>query len=286
MEQAHSVRADTRCVTQQACRKGWKVDVKATDKKIGVVVGGGNGIGAACCKLMAERGWKVVVADLDEGSAKAVSEEIGAHACAVDIRDHDAVERLAADIESDVGPVHALVVAAAAFQDRCTAFEATTDQFRNVFAVNSEAVFALDRAFGKAMVRRRSGSIVNMASAVVYGSSPVHAYGASKAAVVSLTRTLAVEWGRAGVRVNSVSPGSTLVERQLTRKSDPRFTTDPIGTSALGRKVLPREVAEGVEFLASERASAITGIDLLIDGGFVPASMWGFYGGVPAAEDP
>jgi len=230
---------------------------------------------------MAERGWTVVVADLDYESAKAVAAEIDGHPYYIDIGDHEAVVKLAEDIEANVGPVQALVVAAAAFQDRTTAFELSMTTFRDVFRVNTEGVFSACVAFGAAMVKRRTGSIVNLSTAVVYGSSPLHAYGPSKAAVNALTKTLAVEWGRYGVRVNSLSPGSTMVPRHLSRKPDARYRKDPVGTSALGRQVQPMEIAEGVEFLASERASAITGIDLLIDAGFVPASMWSFYGGVP-----
>ena len=103
------------------------------------------------------------------------------------------------------------------------------------------------------------GSIVNIASIAALGSMPVHAYGTSKAGVVALTRNLAGEWGRAGVRVNVVSPGSTLVPRVEARVKSGRYAADPGAFTALGRMVRPNEVAEAIEFLASDRASAITG---------------------------
>ena len=251
--------------------------------KLAVILGGGNGIGAACCRLMSERGWKVVVADLDGTAAKAVGEEIGAPSFQVDVRDSGALEKLAGDIERHVGPVYSLVVSAGAFHERYSPFEFPTDVFRDVFQVNVEGTFNACKAFGAAMVRRRMGSIVNISTAVVHASCPMHAYGPSKAAVNNMTRALAVEWGRSGVRVNSLSPGSTLVERQLARKPD-KYRKDPEGQTALGRRIQPLEIAEGVEFLASDRASAITGTDLLIDAGLVAAGIWGFYGGIPAAE--
>jgi NAD(P)-dependent dehydrogenase (short-subunit alcohol dehydrogenase family) len=150
-----------------------------------------------------------------------------------------------------------------------------------VMQVNVEGTFNLNRVFGTRMVRERTGSIVNIASTVAHGSSPLHAYGPSKAAIVNLTRGLAGQWGRAGVRVNSVSPGATITPRVAARPPG-RYATDLNSQMALGRRVEPNEVAEGVEFLASDRASAITGIDLLIDAGWLTASTWGLYGGVPA----
>jgi len=103
------------------------------------------------------------------------------------------------------------------------------------------------------------------------------------AAVVALTRNLAGEWGRAGVRVNVVSPGSTLVPRVEARIQSGRYAADPAEFTALGRMVRPNEVAEAIEFLASERASAITGVNLVVDAGWDVASTWAQFGGVRAA---
>jgi NAD(P)-dependent dehydrogenase (short-subunit alcohol dehydrogenase family) len=232
---------------------------------------------------MASRGWRVVVADLDASAAKSLAKEIGGFGYGVDMRSLDAVEQLAADIEREHGPVYALVVAAAAFQERYSPDDFPMDVWRTVMQVNVEGTFNLNRAFGKRMVRERKGSIVNIASTVAHGSSPLHAYGPSKAAIVNLTRGLAGQWGRAGVRVNSVSPGATLTARVAARAPG-RYAADVNAQLALGRRVDPAEVAEGVEFLASDRASAITGIDLLIDAGWLTASTWGLYGGVPVVE--
>jgi NAD(P)-dependent dehydrogenase (short-subunit alcohol dehydrogenase family) len=124
------------------------------------------------------------------------------------------------------------------------------------------------------------GSIVNIASIAAIASMPVHAYGTSKAAVVALTRNLAGEWGRAGVRVNVVSPGSTLVPRVEARIQSGRYAADPGEFTALGRMVRPNEVAEAIEFLASDRASAITGVNLVVDAGWDVASTWAQFGGV------
>jgi len=256
-----------------------------TGSKLSVVIGGGNGIGAACCRLMAERGWRVAVVDLDPAAATAVAKEIGGSGYSVDMSNLDALEQLAADIEREHGPVHSLVVCAAVFQERYAPEEFPMELFRRILQVNVEGTFNANRAFGKRMVKARHGSIVNIGSTLAHGSGPQHAYGPSKAAIVNLTKCLAGQWGRAGVRVNSVSPGATLVPRVLSRPPG-RYAKDAESQMALGRRVEPNEVAEGVEFLASDRASAITGVDLLIDAGWLTASTWGLYGGVPVADGP
>ena len=231
---------------------------------------------------MAERGWRVAVVDIDKKSTKAVAAEIGGHAYCVDIRSLSAVEQLASDIERQHGPVYALVVSSGVVQDRYAPAELPIDVWRKVMDVNLEGTFNANRTFGTMMARRGRGSIVNIGSTGAYGSSPLHAYAPSKAAVLNLTKCLASQWGRSGVRVNSVSPGATLVPRVLARPPG-RYAVDVDSHMALGRRIQPPEIAEGVEFLASDRASAITGIDLLIDAGLIAASTWGMYGGVPAA---
>jgi NAD(P)-dependent dehydrogenase (short-subunit alcohol dehydrogenase family) len=255
-----------------------------SESRLSVVIGGGNGIGAACCHVMAQRGWRVAVADLDGAAAKAVAGEIGGSGYAIDIGNLEALEQLASDIERDQGPVHSLVVCAAAFQERFTPEEFPMDVYRRILRVNIEGTFNANRVFGGRMVKARRGSIVNIGSTVAHGSSPQFAYGPSKAATVNLTKCLASQWGSAGVRVNSVSPGATAVARVLARRAG-RYANDLESHMALGRRVEPSEVAESVEFLASDRASAITGVDLLVDAGWLAASTWELYGGVPVVEE-
>ena len=112
---------------------------------------------------------------------------------------------------------------------------------------------------------------------------PAEAYGTSKAGVVTLTQNLAGEWGHAGVRVNVISPGSTLVPRVQQRLMSGRYAADPGEFTALGRMVQPNEVAEAIEFLASDRASAITGINLVVDAGWQVAATWAQFGGIRKA---
>ena len=254
---------------------------------LAVVIGGGNGIGEATCGLMRARGWRVAVADKDPKAAQRVAAAVGGHAFPLDIAVEDDVERVAREIDSALGPAAALVVAAAIFQDALPPAQLPMAVWERTMQVNLTGTYLANRAFGTRMAEAGRGSIVNIASIAAIGSMPVHAYGTSKAAVVALTSNLAGEWGRAGVRVNAVSPGSTLVARVEERIRSGRYAGDPGAFTALGRMVRPTEVAEAIEFLASDRASAITGVNLVVDAGWHVAATWAQHGGVrPAPKRP
>jgi NAD(P)-dependent dehydrogenase (short-subunit alcohol dehydrogenase family) len=251
-----------------------------TSDALVVIVGGANGIGAETASLMVERGWRVVVADLDGRAANRVATEIGATGMTMDIADETSVEDTVATIEKDIGPVSALVVAAAVFQDIVSTEHQQKLVWDQVLSVNLGGTFLANRSFGRHMIERGQGSIVNLGSIAALGSMPAEAYATSKAGVVQLSKNLAGEWGRSGIRVNTVSPGSTLVPRVEERLKSGRYAADPGEFTALGRMVRPREVAEAIEFLASDRASAITGVNLVVDAGWQVASTWAQFGGV------
>jgi NAD(P)-dependent dehydrogenase (short-subunit alcohol dehydrogenase family) len=129
------------------------------------------------------------------------------------------------------------------------------------------------------------GNIVNIASITGSRSIPLHAYAPAKAAVISITACLAAEWGRSGVRVNAVSPGYTLTEGlQAAIDRGDRNPSDLHAQAAMGRMVRPEEVADAIGFLLSPAASAITGINLPVDCGWLAGSTWQTYGGVPPAR--
>lgn len=256
---------------------------RVKSNRLALVVGGGNGIGEATCRLMVERDWRIVVADRDIEAAQRVAQDVGAVAFSMDLASEDNVDSAASAIIEAEGLPHALVVAGAVFQDVLPPERLPTKVWERTLQVNLTGTWLANRAFGVPMAAEGRGSIVNIASIAALGSMPVHAYGSSKAGVVALTRNLAGEWGRAGVRVNVVSPGSTLVARVEARVKSGRYAADPGEFTALGRMVRPNEVAEAIEFLASERASAITGVNLVVDAGWDVASTWAQFGGVRAA---
>ena len=254
--------------------------MNGTSDGLAVIVGGANGIGAATASLMVERGWQVVIADLDGAAANRMAIEIGATGLYMDIADETSVGDAVATIEKDIGPVSALVVAAAVFQDIVPSEKQQKSVWDEVLSVNLGGTFLANRTFGRYMVEHGRGSIVNIASIAALGSMPAEAYATSKAGVVQLSKNLAGEWGRSGIRVNAISPGSTLVPRVEERLKSGRYAGDPGDFTALGRMVRPREVAEAIEFLASARASAITGVNLVVDAGWQVASTWAQFGGV------
>jgi NAD(P)-dependent dehydrogenase (short-subunit alcohol dehydrogenase family) len=135
--------------------------------------------------------------------------------------------------------------------------------------------------FGLPMVAARRGAIVNIASVAGMRSMPMHAYAPAKAAVISLTQCLAAEWGPAGVRVNAVSPGFTRTPGlQAAIDRGERDPANLIAMSAMGRMVEGEEIARAVTFLVSDDASAITGINLPVDCGWLVTPSWSTYGGL------
>jgi NAD(P)-dependent dehydrogenase (short-subunit alcohol dehydrogenase family) len=253
--------------------------------EVAVIVGGANGIGAATAKLMAERGWRPAVVDIDIEAAREIASVVGGRAFALDVSDIAQTEAVAAAIDRELGTPTALVVCSGAFQDNVSPDQLPLDNWHKIMRINMDGTYFANRVFGSAMARRGRGSIVNIASITGMTSTPLHAYGPTKAAIINMTQALAGEWGRSGVRVNSVAPGVTLVKRLLDRqKAGRRYAADPSEFTALGRSVQPNEVAEAIEFLASKRASAITGTNLLVDCGWMAYGGWSMYGGVrPAA---
>lgn len=248
-----------------------------------VVVGGASGIGAVTAKLMAARGWSVVVADVDAAKAADVAAHCGGQSLQIDVADEHNVEAAAARVDEAWGPVDALVVCAAVFQETLPPESLPMAVWDRVVTVNLRGTYLVDVAFGKRMALRGRGSIVNISSLSAFRSTPVHAYGPVKAAVNTLSENLAAEWGRSGVRVNVVSPGTVPVERVQARlASGTRYASRIEDSTALGRLASVEEVAEAIEFLASDRASGITGANVVVDAGMLLAPSWAMFGGVPA----
>lgn len=245
-----------------------------------VVVGGASGIGESCSRLMVARGWDVVIVDRDEAGA-AIAVDAGALFRRADITSADEIDAVANELNRLGSGVAAVVVTAAAFQDTLAPQDIGDDVWDRIVAVNLTGTYRVNKAFGLRMVERGKGAIVNVSSVAGIASTPLHAYGPAKAGVISLVQSLAGEWGRAGVRINCVTPGLTLTPRIAARlKAGVRYAGAPGDHTALGRPVYPAEVAEAIEFLASPRASGITGSNLVVDAGMVVAGTWGMYGGV------
>lgn len=250
--------------------------------KIAVVTGGASGIGRATAELLAERGARVVIADINLDAAQAVAEPLGAMARQADVSDQLGMRALAQEIESNLGPVEMVVANAGIIQSRPAPPEeidvATWDA---IMAIDVRGAFHTSVEFARFMARRKRGAIVNVASVAGIRSAPLHAYGPAKAAVIHMTKTLAAEFGRSGVRINAVSPGYVLtpvIEQAIA--SGLRDVAVMEENSALGRMVMPREIAQAIAFLLSGESSAITGINLPVENGWLVTGSWHTYGGL------
>ena len=249
--------------------------------RVALVTGGASGIGLATATVLAGRGWHVVVADLDLDRCRAAADPIGGEAIAFDVSDEAATERAMTEIEARVGPVAALVANAGLIQPPTRPEDFALADFDRIIAVNLRGVYVSCVAAGRRMVARRAGGIVVTGSVSASRPLPLHAYAPAKAAVVHMAACLAAEWGRAGVRVNAVSPGFVgtppLLAAIQRGQRDPALLRD---ATALGRMVEPVEIGHAVAFLLSDDANAITGIDLPVDAGWLVGAHQTTYGGV------
>lgn len=254
--------------------------------RIAVVTGGASGIGRACAQLLLAEGATVAIADLDPAVVERVAADMGCHGYAIDIASATGVDALAQRIEHERGPVDMLVNSAGIIQGAAVApQDIPMETYDRVFQVNLRGTYVACVAFGQRMARRHSGAILNIASIAAMRSTPLHAYGPMKAAVVGLTENLAAEWGRSGVRVNCLSPGPVLtpaLQDAIDKgQRDPARMQD--GTAA-GQIVMPSQVAQAAAFLLSDDASAITGVNLPVDHGWLVANSWTSFGGVRARQ--
>lgn len=250
--------------------------------RVAVVTGAASGIGKACAELLAAEGAKVVVADVNFDRAKAVAQDIGGYAFALDVSDDAAVERLAAQIEAEMGLVTLLINSAGIIQGAAVPpADLPMATFDRVFQINLRGTYNVCNAFGSRMAKHRTGSILNIASISGMLSTPLHAYGTMKAAIIQLTENLATEWGRFGVRVNCISPGPVLTPAmQASVDAGQRNLNLMEESTAIGKMVLPHDVALAAAFLLSDHAAAITGVNLPVDNGWVVAGSWSMFGGV------
>ena len=253
--------------------------------RVALVTGGASGIGLVCAEVLIARGWRVAIGDVDRAGCVAVAERIGAHAAPFDVADEAASEAAFVRIEAEIGPVEALMANAGLIQPGAKPEELPLAEFDRIMSVNLRGVYLSCLGGGRRMALRGQGAIVVTGSVTASRTAPLHAYAPSKAAAVHLAACLAAEWGRSGVRVNSVSPGYVATPPlQAAIDSGRRDQALLEQAAALGRMVRSDEVARGVAFLLSDDASAVTGIDLPIDCGWLAAAHLSTYGGVPPAR--
>ena len=241
-----------------------------SDTQLALVTGGAQGIGYACAEALIEDGRRVIVADVNaEGAAEAASRLGSATvAMACDMGDAAAIAAMFDRIEADHGPVSVLVnnagiAAPADFLDY------DLDTFRKVIDINLTGVFVATQRAARTMVREGiRGAIVNMSSINAQLAIPaIPAYCASKGGVMQLTKVAALALAPKGIRVNAVGPGSIDTAMLAGVNSNPEALKRVLSRTPLGRVGTAREIADVVAFLASDKASYITGETIYVDGG-------------------
>ncbi len=253
------------------------------DRKVAIVTGGARGIGAATVKVFAKRGYAVASLDVLKDEGERVCEEANQsggecvfHHC--DVSDEKSVIEVVDKVFHKYGRVDALlnnagIVLVKPFD------EITFDEYQRTFNVNVGGIFLLTRYVLPIMKKQKSGAIVNMASVSGHVGQTDHVmYGATKGAILAMTRALAWEVAPYGIRVNSISPGSVdtpMLRSDITLESNRTgMSFDAVkkvreGEQAFNRWADPMEIAEPIFFLANDEASFITGTDLLVDCGWV-----------------
>lgn len=248
------------------------------DGQVVVVTGGASGIGAATCRRFVDQGARVAIVDIDGDGAAAVATELGAAATAysADVTDREAVAAMAAAVLGDHGAVDVLVNNVGHWV-RVTPFHlATPEHWDRVLDVNLRQVFFVTHAFLAQMVERGKGVIVNVSSVEgvrAYPSDPV--YAAAKAAVNQFTASMALAYGRRGIRVVGIAPDITntaQVPYDDDVQADPRWSW----WAPVGRFGTPEDNADVIVALASEQFRFVTGAVVNTDGGTVVAGGWFF----------
>jgi len=247
--------------------------------KVCLVTGGGAGIGRACVEYFAAQGYNVLVADLDEQAAQASARQAqAAHGIdclgvGCDVASRADCEAAAEQAIARWDRIDALVGnAGVQFPGRL--LDSDENQWDRLVSVNLKGVANACRAVLPSMIRQHDGRIVLVSSINALRSPPgMSVYDMTKAGVIGLMRSLAVDHGRDGIRVNAVCPGATLTDHHLHAaaargQSEAQLREATRGYALLGRVAEPAEIAAAIHYLASDAASFVTGATLVVDGGF------------------
>lgn len=249
------------------------------EETIALVTGGGRGIGRAISLALASQGSNVVVnyvSDLQsaQNTAKQIK-EMGSKTIAIkaDVSNFDEVDNMVHKVISEMGRIDILVNNAGIRSQMIPAVDHSVDEWDRVLDVHLRGTYLCCRRVGREMIKQQFGRIVNLASLAGMGGTAFRAdYGPAKAAIINLTKTLAVEWARYNIRVNSVAPG--IIETDLIKNgvaTGAKTATNiekAIRRTPMRRSGLPEEVAGVALFLLSDDSSFVTGVNIPVDGGW------------------
>ncbi|MCU4414823.1 3-oxoacyl-ACP reductase FabG [Acinetobacter sp. WU_MDCI_Axc73] len=240
-------------------------------RKVALVTGASRGIGAAIAQQLLQDGYFVVGTATSESGAQKLTEQFGEQGAglALDVRHLDQIEAVVSTIEQNYGPVLILVNNAGITRDNLL-LRMSEDDWDDILNIHLKAVYRLSKRVLKGMTKARFGRIINVSSVVAHFANPGQAnYSAAKAGIEAFSRSLAKEMGSRQITVNSVAPGFIATEMTEALSDDLRKKmSDQV---ALGRLGEPQDIANAVSFLASDKASYITGTVLHVNGGLYMA---------------
>lgn len=238
------------------------------DGKVAIVTGGARGIGKAVTARLVAGGAKVAIFGRNLEAAESYVKELPAgqaKAYMVDVGNSEQVDASVKQVLADFGKIDILVNNAGITKDGLMMMM-KNPQIDDVLGINLKGPMYMIRAVCRGMIKQQSGSIVNITSVVgITGNAGQANYSAAKAGLIGVTRSLSKEFGKKNVRVNAIAPG--LIETDMAGKLNDEQRAALTANVALGRIGQPQEIAEAVAFLASDKASYITGQTLIVDGG-------------------
>ncbi len=241
-----------------------------------MITGGASGIGRATAEAFAAAGARTVIADVDEDALRRAVDDfrirgVALEALSLDVSEEDSIVSGFAEIRQRWGSPQILVNSAGTGA-RMEATELPLERWQRVIDVNLTGTFLCSREAAKLMLEEGTGSIVNVASVmglVGGGVYPNPAYQTSKGGIVNLTRTLALDWAKRGIRVNAVAPAFVRTPLTAGLLDEPGMERKLVERTPIGRLAEAHEVADAILFLASDAGSMITGHTLPVDGGWV-----------------
>jgi NAD(P)-dependent dehydrogenase (short-subunit alcohol dehydrogenase family) len=254
--------------------------VQRLKDKVAIVTGGASGIGRATARLFAAEGAAVCIGDIDTGGGDGAVSEIaalGGQAMFVraDVSVAADAERLVNATIERYGALHVLHNNAYWATQGRTVVTLDEADWDRTLDVSLKGMYLMSHYAVPHMLRAGGGSIINMASAVgLIGTRGNPAYAAAKGAVISLTKALAIDFGKQGIRANCVAPGSIATAANAKRRKEGRWEAHVLQNTLLARTGEPEDVANAVLFLASDDSSYITGITLVVDGGATSTPHW------------
>ncbi len=243
-------------------------------EKVAIVTGSARGIGFEIARVMCEDGYAVMLSDVNEEGLQKAKEELGSKGykvgiCKADVSSAEDADRLVSETIKELGRIDVLVNNAGITRDGLL-MRMSEDQWDLVLKINLKGTFLMSKAVVRPMLKQKGGSVINIASVIgLMGNAGQANYAASKAGIIGFTKSFAKEFGRKGIRSNAIAPGfikSDMTDVLTDNVKDQMLAQIPMNT--FGN---PRDVANAVSFLASNKASYITGQVLTVDGGMVMA---------------